>query len=155
MENIGTEEKEAIEEGLASCACLNLRKAARLVTRAYDEALKPGGLTPTQFSILAVLNLAGPVTISRLSEHLATERTTLTRNLKKLQERGLVKTASGEDQRTRKAFVTDKGKQAFKESVPLWEKAQRDIVEKLGPAQWETLLGGLRQTVNIFSDGGF
>ncbi len=154
MESKAETAKEVIAEGLASCACLNLRKAARLVTRAYDEALKPGGLKPTQFSILAVLNLAGPVTISRLSEHLATERTTLTRNLKWIVEKGLVKTASGKDLRTREVLITKKGKGAFLRSVPLWEMAQKDLIKRLGPGQWDTLLGGLRQTILEFKDGG-
>ena len=41
-------EREVIE----NCACYRIRTAARVVTRAYDEALRPVGLRATQLSVL-------------------------------------------------------------------------------------------------------
>ena len=43
----------------AQCACARLRKAARAVTQFYDQALKPAGVTPNQFTILATLERSG------------------------------------------------------------------------------------------------
>lgn len=43
---------------LLPCACANLRRAARAVTRMYNRELRPTGLELTQFTLLA-LNLAG------------------------------------------------------------------------------------------------
>ena len=40
---------------VASCTCLRVRKAARTLTRAYDAALAPAGLTIGQFGLLARL----------------------------------------------------------------------------------------------------
>ena len=37
---------------LASCACHRVRTAARAVTRAYNEALRPVGLRATQLAVL-------------------------------------------------------------------------------------------------------
>ena len=67
---------------LAACACANLRKAARVVTQAYDKALKPTGLRATQFTVIATLATEGDAPLTRLAEALVMDRTTLTRNLK-------------------------------------------------------------------------
>ena len=37
------------------CACANLRRAARAVTRDYEAALKATGLNPTQHTLLQAL----------------------------------------------------------------------------------------------------
>ena len=41
------------------CACANLRRAARAVTRGYEAALKGTGLKPTQHTLLQALELLG------------------------------------------------------------------------------------------------
>ena len=46
-----------------ACNCLALRQAARHVTQFYDRYLVPTGVRTTQFSILAKLGRAGPMTI--------------------------------------------------------------------------------------------
>jgi hypothetical protein len=43
----------------AACLCFNLRRAARLIARDLDGALKPAGLGSAQFAVLAVLEEAG------------------------------------------------------------------------------------------------
>ncbi|MEM6665838.1 MAG: hypothetical protein AAF638_05485, partial [Pseudomonadota bacterium] len=43
------------------CSGYRLRKATRRVTLLYDEALAPHGLTLTQFGVLSMLALAGPL----------------------------------------------------------------------------------------------
>ena len=35
-----------------TCACFKVRKAARAVTKLYEEVLRPIGLRATQFSLL-------------------------------------------------------------------------------------------------------
>lgn len=41
------------------CACYTTRRAARQLGQAYDRALRPSGLTNTQFSTLAVISSSG------------------------------------------------------------------------------------------------
>ncbi len=52
------------------CMCANLRRAARVLSQRYDEALRPLGLTITQFTILQALSLAGEVTQGELGKFL-------------------------------------------------------------------------------------
>lgn len=135
-------------ELLANCTCLNLRKAARAVTKMYDEALKPSGLRATQLSILAVVEDKGPIGVTDLAGALVTDRTTLTRNLKPLLKQKLLKVAVGDDRRQRPVALTSKGQGALIQAVPLWIEAQRRMVDNLGRARWENLLSDLSETVS-------
>ena len=89
----------------ADCACLNLRGAARAVTQMYDEVLRPSGLKATQFSVLAAVATIGPAAMTVIAKALVMDRTTLTRNLKPLMDRGLVKAGKGADDRRQRRIV--------------------------------------------------
>jgi DNA-binding MarR family transcriptional regulator len=117
-----------------NCLCFNLRRAARLATRAYDEALAPAGLTSAQFSALAVLVKAGPLTTSSFSKAMETERTTSTRNLALMEREGLVKRKTGDDKRVRLIDITTRGRRRFEAATPLWRAAQKSLAAKLGEA---------------------
>lgn len=126
-----------------TCACANLRGAARAVTRLYDDILRPSGLQATQFSLLVTIALAGPTPITQLAERLVMDRTTLTRNLKPLEKQGLLQVASGEDQRQRLVSLTESGQQALAKTLPLWEQAQAQAVNTLGTERFKALLSDL------------
>ena len=85
-----TPDIEAYAEILGTCACQQLRKATRVVTQRYDEALRPIGLRSTQLPILVTLAAHGPLFMTDLAESLVLDRTTLIRTLRPLQRRGLI-----------------------------------------------------------------
>jgi DNA-binding MarR family transcriptional regulator len=131
------------------CVCFNLRKAARAVTQLYDDTLRPSGLRATQFSLLHILAGRGPFTMSALADALVTDRTTLTRNLKPLTEKGLVVTEVGEDRRQRTVAITDAGRTALRQAVPLWRQAQACIVDGLAEDRWDGMVEDLEETVRL------
>ncbi len=133
----------------ANCTCFNLRKAARAVSHAYDEALKPSGLRGTQFSLLVVVRDRGPAGITELAKAMVMDRTTLTRNLKPLLARGLLEVVDGADRRRRPIAVTDPGRDAIARALPLWQQAQTRIAGGLGKARWAGLIADLDETVRI------
>ena len=92
-----------------SCVCYNLRKAARAVTRLYDDFLRPSGIRTTQVSLLMTAKLRGPVTLGQLAEMTVTERTTLTRNLTVLEKKGFIRIDQGNDRRERQVSITGPG----------------------------------------------
>jgi DNA-binding MarR family transcriptional regulator len=132
-----------------NCTCFNLRKAARAVTQMYDQTLKPTGLRTTQFSLLAVIDRVGPRGMAELAEKLVMDRTTLTRNLKPLLDRSLVKHVAGADRRQHPVAITAKGRTALKQAQPYWREAQAHMAGSLGRTRWGRLLGDLRDTVNL------
>jgi DNA-binding MarR family transcriptional regulator len=126
------------------CTCFRLRSAARRTTAFYERALRPSGLKITQYSLLANLARSGPLSVTALARLLATDRTTLTRNLTPLERDGLIDVADGPDARTRSVNLTRKGHAAFDAAIPLWREAQRAMKQALGPedtAQLHDLLG--------------
>jgi len=131
------------------CACGNLRKAARAVTQVYDEVLRPTGLRVTQFGILGATKAMEPVTLTRLADATVTDRTTLTRNLKLLEKRGLIRVQMGNDRREREVTLTAQGREALVSGLPLWQKAQTRVIQGLGEEQWNALRDGLSAVVSL------
>lgn len=128
-----------------ACACTTLRKATRAVTRLYDEALAPTGMTITQFAILRNVSRRGTVALSRLAEILVMERTSLYRALTPLERLGWLAIADA-GARTKTATVTAAGHEALERARVPWDAMQARLIGALGAEQWaalETTLGRL------------
>ena len=132
-----------------TCACFNLRKAARRVTSFYDAALKPCGLKVTQMTLLTAIRVLEPVTINRLAKAIVMDRTTLSRNLSLLNKKGMIGIEPGNDLRTRTLSLTEQGHAALVAAFPLWQRAQVEIIEEFGVARWAFLLEGISDLVAI------
>ena len=65
------------------CPGLRLRQASRVVSKIYDDALRPSGLQVSQLPILVALALFGEsgAGMNALAEAVVMDRTTLTRNV--------------------------------------------------------------------------
>ncbi|ESR26004.1 MarR family winged helix-turn-helix transcriptional regulator [Lutibaculum baratangense] len=115
------------------CLCLHAQRAARVLARRFDEALKPVGLTNGQFSLLMSLNRPEPPTMGAVAEVLAMDRTTLTAALKPLQRRGLVEIAPDPaDRRSRRVALTPEGEAALLGALPIWQREHDEIDAALG-----------------------
>ena len=132
-----------------SCACYNLRRAARATTRLYDEFLRPCGLRSTQYSILMGTLARGPVTLSKLADMTVTERTTLTRNLTVLEKKGLIVIEPGKDRRERHVNITERGRELLMEAIPRWEAAQAHIEQGLGSDRMHGMLRDLSEIISL------
>ncbi|MGA3303986.1 MAG: MarR family winged helix-turn-helix transcriptional regulator [Methylovirgula sp.] len=129
------------------CVCLALQKAARTVARQYDEALRPAHLTNGQFSLLMAVNRAEAPNLVDVANLLGMDRTTLTANLKPLARRGLVKIAvDPEDRRSRRLFLSARGRSALASALPIWKKTQARMARTLkgiDPKQLRAALNAL------------
>lgn len=114
------------------CLCTKLRRAARSVSRFYDEALADTGLKVAQFSLLRHLRRLDRPSISELAEAMGLDRSTLGRNLRVLEGDGLLRLTGGEDQRNRLVELTPAGLDAVERGTPAWEDAQRRLAGRLG-----------------------
>ena len=135
------------------CVSYRLRRAARKAARFYDDALRPSGLRNTQFTLLGALDVLGETSIGDLSEELAIDGTTLTRNLEILVRRGLVENIAADDARVRNVRLTGLGKETYEEAVPLWREAQQHVLEALEPKRWTGMTAQLRK-IEAACDGG-
>src|SRR5713226_9149141 len=133
----------------ATCACSNVRKAARAVTQLFDEMLQPTGLRSTQFTLMVAVALLGEAPVTQLSRALVMDRTTLARNLKPLESQGLLTIDAGTDRRRHLVRLSERGRQALATALPYWEQAQDRVVTYLGQPQWHTLLAELKTVVTL------
>jgi DNA-binding MarR family transcriptional regulator len=123
----------------ADCLCLASRRAARAITRTFDQQLRPHGIRSTQFSLLVLLELKGPQPIGALADMLGADRTTLTRNLALLEKQTLVKIRPGDDARSRIVTLLPKGKSTVARSFPAWRKAQSMVAASIGADMADSL----------------
>ncbi|MEM9669452.1 MAG: MarR family transcriptional regulator [Pseudomonadota bacterium] len=129
----------------SSCAAFNLRRASRMVTRRFEQALRPVNLSSFQFTALVAISKAGSLPQTRLADAMGMDVSTLTRNLKPLIHRQLVvRNAHKEDGRVKLISITDEGKSVLKTALPLWEKAQAATLKDLSSAEWATLKEAIR-----------
>jgi DNA replication and repair protein RecF len=63
--------------------------------------LAPSGLKATQLTMLGAISISGTARMSELASLLALDKTTLTRNLRRLQADGLIAIATDADRRAR------------------------------------------------------
>lgn len=139
-----------LEDAAKLCMCYNLRKTSRAITQFYDKMLEPSGLAITQFSLLVGLSIAQYPTITKMANEMIVDRTTLTRNLNVLQNRGLVKIkGSSNDKGKKDIVITTKGKELLAKAFPLWEKAQRTVIQKFGNNDYNDMLSELSKIIKL------
>ncbi len=128
-----------------SCLCLHAQRAARALSRRFDEALRPHGLTSGQFSLLTALNRPHPPAMGPVAELLAMDRTTLTAALKPLRRRGFVAVQPDPaDARSRLLLLTETGAATLASAVPVWRQTHAAIEAGLGALSPDALRAGLR-----------
>lgn len=126
-----------------TCMATRSRIAARKLSRAYDDALKPVNLRVTQFAVLvAAQSSDGRQTITDLAEFLGLERSGLSRNLDPLERRGLVSLGPEKQHRARHVGITPAGRALLAAAAPLWQAAQDELAARLGD-EWGLTLSRL------------
>jgi DNA-binding MarR family transcriptional regulator len=120
--------------------CANVRRASRVLTQLYDDAMRPLGSRMTQFSILQALSLTGPKLQGDLAEFLALDHTTLTRSVQLLRRQGWVKASRRKDGRERWLSLSKAGEGELKRLQPAWEAVQKEVHSMLGEQRWDELL---------------
>jgi DNA-binding MarR family transcriptional regulator len=131
----------------ADCTCFRVRGAARKVTQIYSRHLAPTGLRISQFSLLGFVISRGPITIGQLADLLATDRTTLTRNLRPLLASGVIERASAGDKRRHELVATQAGRALFKRALPLWSSAEQEVRAAMGAKLTSDLHGALERSM--------
>lgn len=116
----------------SDCFCILLRTAARRATAIYDEALAPLKINIAQFSLLRRIGRKGPISLTDLASLCDLDRSTVGRNTKILERRGLVATAKARDQREACLTLTDAGRQLVEAGAPLWDAAQTRLTALIG-----------------------
>ena len=136
-------------DDFTQCMVSNTRMAARAVTRRYDAYLRPFGVTATQLSLLGGLRELSGATVSEIAEARGFDRTTLTRNLDRLEAMGLVLSRHADHGNGRIAEITPKGDALIEQLLPLWRKAQADMKNELSRDAFDQSLNVLKRLAKV------
>ena len=110
------------------CLCLHVQRAARALSRRFDEAFQPYGITSGQFSLMNGLNQPEPPTIGAVAQLLAMDRSTVTANLKPLEKAGFVAISRDDnDRRGKRIALTDAGRAVLAKTAPVWAREHAAI----------------------------
>jgi len=116
---------------VSNCVAWKIRRAARVLTRIYDEALAPHGLTSMQLGTLDALSDMGSATLAQIAEVGGHERTATWRGLQPLIRRGLVRQAA-KAERAGRYELTDEGAALFTASLEAWRGVQDRVLTEIG-----------------------
>jgi DNA-binding MarR family transcriptional regulator len=136
-------------ELLNECACFDLRRATRAVSRMYDDFLRDAGLNITQFSLLRLICIEKELSISALGRYMVMDRTSITRALAPLERDGLICSRTGVDKRIRIISVTNKGGKLVESAGPKWHQAQEALMDTIGEDRWRAMSTVLRDTARM------
>ena len=133
--------REFADEMWQTCLGTRVGRLHRAVARRFDGALRPLGLTMPQMEILAALVLQdAPVRPSELAQVLMAERSTVSRNLAALRDRGWVEVAEVSPTGRSMSFVaTLEGTRVLASARTAWAEAQASVVGPLGPGSPATI----------------
>jgi DNA-binding MarR family transcriptional regulator len=125
------------------CACATVRRAARAVTQLYDGHLRASDIEGTQFALLSVLK-SRVCSQAAISERLALDKTTLSRNLTVLKNKGWIESAEAEDGRERRYVLTATGERRLATARPAWRRAQKHLRSSMTMNEWDAMWRAFR-----------
>jgi DNA-binding MarR family transcriptional regulator len=80
----------------------------------------------------------GPSSITTLAKEVGLDRTTLTRNLKPLEKRGLIRIEQHTANRKQVSLLPE-GETALRSAIECWRRAQDRVVTELGEERWNRM----------------
>jgi DNA-binding MarR family transcriptional regulator len=114
------------------CLAVRLRILNRVVTKIYDDALRPLGVKTSQLNILVVtakLSLARP---AEVCERLLMDTFTLSRNVERMMAKDWLEVVEDDDGRAQPFRLTAKGRKLLDRAMPSWENAQEKVKKLIG-----------------------
>ena len=132
LESIATSTSEG-------CIATRVRQLSRIVTRVYDDAMRAHKITASQFTLLNQLAQTDGITAAEIGLELDIEKSTLSRNLKRLLALGHIVMDPPAGRRGRGLHLTPRGQSVIRDAYPVWQAAQRRATDVMGKEGRETL----------------
>ena len=114
------------------CLCINTRRAANAMTAYYDRNFAGMDISATQFSLMMNIKEIGKTNIKDLTNVVKLDKSTLTRTLAPLIEKGFIYSEQGKNRREGNIALTEDGIRKVDEVRPKWISLQKQVVDSLG-----------------------
>ena len=128
------------------CIAMQVRLLNRVVTKIYDDCLRPHGLRTAQMNILVAISLMKSASPSAIERRLCLDKSTVSRNVERMRRRGWVEFVPGKDGRSHHLQVTAQGAKLLSKTTVVWQQAQKKAVSLLGK-DGVTALSGIGVTL--------
>jgi len=122
----------------SACVALNLRKTSHIISRFYAREMRDAPVRGPLFSLLVMIRKRGSATITVLAQDIGLDRTTLTRNLKQLEQRGLIEIVPAAANKKEVRLLAD-GEAALRDALLYWRRTQDKVVRELGEERWKRM----------------
>ncbi len=110
-----------------------MRILSRVITKMYDDALRPLDLKTSQLNILVVIGRRGLARPAEICNRLKMDFSTVSRNVDRIRARGWVEVVDdAEDGRAHQFRLSAKGRRLLDKARPAWEEAQQKVRKLLG-----------------------
>jgi DNA-binding MarR family transcriptional regulator len=123
----------------SECLSVRVRRLGRVITRIYDAALAPHGVSAAQLNLLSAIAATGGARAVDLARVLEVEKSTLSRDLKRMEHIGWVRGGPAGGDAGRLVTLTPAGSRRLLEVREAWEKAQAEAEEELGKTTFAQL----------------
>jgi DNA-binding MarR family transcriptional regulator len=131
--------KSTPDEIADRCLAARTRLLSRVISAVYDEALRPVGITSSQMVILTALAKSGGVQPAELCDILMVDKSTLSRNVDRMERNGWVAREACDDARSHRLMLTGKGREMLDTAVPQWRVAQEEAETLVGKGGMEAV----------------
>jgi MarR family 2-MHQ and catechol resistance regulon transcriptional repressor len=117
-------------------AYTSLQRAAALAAERVDDAVHPFGLSASQYGVLDILSIRGPVHQQELAEGLGRSKAQMTAIIDALEARGLVRRERhADDRRFISAYLTEAGREILAQATPVRAEAIVALMRELSGEQ--------------------
>lgn len=117
---------------------------AKAMRSHFDVQMAEAGSTFATWTVLATLEMRGPMIQRQLAAHLSVEGPTLTRSLAAMESQGLVeRNRSGDDRRATTVRTTDAGRALFVRLRAIMGQANRTLLDGVTPEETAVLRSAL------------
>lgn len=128
-----------------SCLAVRVRLLSRVVSGIYEKHIVDSQLTIGQVNMLAATISIGSENASAtvLSKVLCMEKSTVSRNLDKLESQGWIRRHEPEHGRIETLSVTPSGRRVFAKAYAGWQDAQQQVGDELGSELVDAIINGI------------
>ena len=123
MSNIDVTLLKAIPE---VCPAFQARATARAITRYYNACFRPFDLTAEQFSLIVGIGGSPNETVAELAARAGVDATTLSRNIRSLESRGIIGSTGGRGRSGKRLMLTGEGWRLLEQVIPVGNPLSRN-----------------------------
>ena len=106
----------------------------RRINQFLDGELAGIGLSASQLGLMAQIAVAADDTLGALALRTGLDQSTLSRNLRTLENSGLIEIATVEsDLRRRTVWLTETGARRLESALPTWRAANEKLAKQISP----------------------